>query len=264
MVAVRILIDPGSEDDIAKVHALQDGIVIEQQSAGRFEIPNWDPDSQKKVREALLVSGRNRSRFQAHVRNQGRGRSAGAILSASRGSGGGNTEKDAIYLTVVPTRNDGKTVHRLTVKGVPVDGFWSITVYNEKGYLELQHCERLFAEQHHRGERRRRIGERRVRRLRTARHPTACRSCRAGTTRFASIVRARNFLVGSWKFPEAEPVARVRRALRDLGRRVVLLALVRNRAGTGQAQRGQQSADAEDHGQPSGLLRSDALWPAGS
>jgi hypothetical protein len=29
------------------------------------------------------------------------------------------------------------TVHRLTVNGeVPVDGFWSIIVYNDKGYLE--------------------------------------------------------------------------------------------------------------------------------
>ena len=28
------------------------------------------------------------------------------------------------------------TVHRLTVKDVPVDGFWSISVYNAKGFFE--------------------------------------------------------------------------------------------------------------------------------
>jgi hypothetical protein len=49
---------------------------------------------------------------------------------------GGNPEKDAMYLTVVPSKNDGTTIHRLTVKDVPVDGFWSISVYNAKGYFE--------------------------------------------------------------------------------------------------------------------------------
>jgi len=27
-------------------------------------------------------------------------------------------------------------LHLLTVKAVPVDGFWSISVYNSKGYFE--------------------------------------------------------------------------------------------------------------------------------
>ena len=30
-----------------------------------------------------------------------------------------------------------RTIHKLTVKDVPVNGFWSITVYNAAGYLEL-------------------------------------------------------------------------------------------------------------------------------
>ena len=33
-------------------------------------------------------------------------------------------------------KNDGKTIYKLTVKDVPVDGFWSISVYNAKGYYE--------------------------------------------------------------------------------------------------------------------------------
>ncbi len=41
---------------------------------------------------------------------------------------GGNPARDATYLAVTPAKNDGKTVHRLTVKDVPVDAFWSISV----------------------------------------------------------------------------------------------------------------------------------------
>jgi hypothetical protein len=41
-----------------------------------------------------------------------------------------------VYLNVTPEKNDGTTVHRLSVKDVPADGFWSITVYNAKGFLE--------------------------------------------------------------------------------------------------------------------------------
>jgi hypothetical protein len=45
--------------------------------------------------------------------------------------------KDALYLNVTPSKNDGKTVYMVAINGkVPVDGFWSIIVYNDKGYLE--------------------------------------------------------------------------------------------------------------------------------
>ncbi len=36
----------------------------------------------------------------------------------------------------IPKSNDGRTVHRLTVRAVPVDGFWSISVYNAKGFFQ--------------------------------------------------------------------------------------------------------------------------------
>ena len=48
---------------------------------------------------------------------------------------GGNPEEDALYLNVTPAHNDGKTIYRLSVKDVPVDGFWSISVYDDKGYF---------------------------------------------------------------------------------------------------------------------------------
>jgi hypothetical protein len=49
---------------------------------------------------------------------------------------GGNPETEALYLNVVPAKNDGTTVYSLSVKDVPVDGFWSVSVYNAEGYYE--------------------------------------------------------------------------------------------------------------------------------
>lgn len=40
------------------------------------------------------------------------------------------------YDTVPPRKNDCTTPHSLTVKDVPLDGFWSITVYNKNGFME--------------------------------------------------------------------------------------------------------------------------------
>jgi hypothetical protein len=49
---------------------------------------------------------------------------------------GGNPDKDATYLNITPQKNDGTTIYKLDVKDVPVDGFWSISLYNSKGYYE--------------------------------------------------------------------------------------------------------------------------------
>ena len=135
LVGVRILVDPNDAKDIEAVHALQDAIGISQPGGpGTFKIPNWDAATQVKVRDGLLslsstvpdTKGMFGPRAKVDpVRH----------LIGSAAAWGGNPEQDALYLNVTPAHNDGKTIYKLDVRDVPVDGFWSISVYDDKGHF---------------------------------------------------------------------------------------------------------------------------------
>jgi hypothetical protein len=135
MAGIRTLVDPDDPQDVKQVHALQDAIGVEQKSTGKFDVPNWDKESQKKVREALLTLAATISDTKRMFGSSDEVDPVRHLIGAATGWGG-NPERDALYLTVTPARNDGTTIHRLTVKDVPVDGFWSITLYNKDGYIE--------------------------------------------------------------------------------------------------------------------------------
>lgn len=49
---------------------------------------------------------------------------------------GANPPAAAEYIVGAVAQNDGTTAYELTVSDVPVDEFWSITVYNAEGYME--------------------------------------------------------------------------------------------------------------------------------
>jgi signal transduction histidine kinase len=55
LARVRMFVDPADPQDVQQAHALQDAIKLEQAGPGQLEVLNWDPVSQKKVRDALLV-----------------------------------------------------------------------------------------------------------------------------------------------------------------------------------------------------------------
>jgi hypothetical protein len=135
LLAVRTFIDPTNPTDIQQVHGLQDAIKVEQNGSGYFQIPNWDQVGQKKVRDALVALAAAVPDSRRMFGAKGEVDEVRRLVGTATGWGG-NPEKDALYVTVVPSKNDGKTIHRLTVKDVPVDGFWSISVYNARGYFE--------------------------------------------------------------------------------------------------------------------------------
>ena len=56
-------------------------------------------------------------------------------IAAAASGWGLNPDRDAVYLNVFPEKNDGKTPYRLTVRNVPVEAFWSVTVYTAEGFF---------------------------------------------------------------------------------------------------------------------------------
>ena len=135
MLGFRTFVDPGNPKDVEQAHTLQNAIKVEQKSMGSFDVPIWDQESRKKVHEALLVLASTIPDTNGMFGPRGKVDPVRHLIGSATGWGG-NAPKDATYLTVVPPKNDGKTVHKLRVKDVPVDGFWSISVYNKEGYFE--------------------------------------------------------------------------------------------------------------------------------
>ncbi len=205
-LAIRTLADPNDPADVKAANALQDRIDIRQPGGpGKFEVPSWDAASQKKVRDALLTlasasgSGPTERRFGA----KGEVDPVQHLLATAAGWGG-NPAEAAVYVPVYPKANDGKTVHTLTVKDVPVDGFWSISIYNAKGYFEKNALDsyslnNLTAKPNADGSYTIQFGG-------CAKGTPNCLFTPAGWNYVVRQYRPRKEIIdGSWTFPEAKP-----------------------------------------------------------
>jgi hypothetical protein len=135
-VAVRTLVDPNDSKDLELVHKLQDGIKLVQESPGTLELPNWDDTSLREIRAALLVLAKYNTSFAGAFGRKDEVDPVRHLIGTAAGWGG-NPDKDASYASGAPAKNDGKSIYRLIVPSiVPVDAFWSVSLYNAKGYFE--------------------------------------------------------------------------------------------------------------------------------
>jgi hypothetical protein len=133
VIAARTLVDPADPDDLAAVAAVQDGFALESASGRTFEMPDYDTESLDSTRTALLglAAGMN-----AFSKMFGRREDVDAVrhLIGTAAGWGGLPDAEATYVGVFPNLPVG--TYDLTVGDVPVDGFWSISVYNAAGYFE--------------------------------------------------------------------------------------------------------------------------------
>jgi hypothetical protein len=135
MVLFRTFVDPNSPGDMKKAHALQDAIKIKQASPGKLELPDWDAASLLETRKLLNALALKVNSYPAAFGRKGEVDPIQHLMGSAFGWGG-NPQRGAKYFNVTPKKNDGKTAYKLTMpKDVPVEAFWSVTVYNKDGFF---------------------------------------------------------------------------------------------------------------------------------
>ena len=133
VVAIRTLVDPNDAADVAAARALQDQIGLEARSSQPFDIPEYDTTTLDETRDALLALARNLSGFDRTFGAKDEVDPVRHLIGTAAGWGG-LPSAEASYFGVDPRLPAGQ--YELTVGEVPVDGFWSISVYNAAGYFE--------------------------------------------------------------------------------------------------------------------------------
>ena len=138
-LSARIFVDPDDPEDVAAVNALQDGLVIEATAGGPYTHPDYDPASLDHTRGLLLqlMEGVPDSRGLF-----GRADEVDPIrhLLGTAAGWGGLPEWEAFY--TIESEPHPADHHRIVFRDVPVDAFWSISVYNRDGYFEANPAER--------------------------------------------------------------------------------------------------------------------------
>ncbi len=133
VVAVRILVNPADAADVAMVKALQDQLRLDAPSNAPFAMPDYDKISFDATRTALIELARGIDTLSDSFGPRDRVNPIKHLIETAA-AWGGLPDTEATYLNVDP----GLLVeeYSITVGDVPVDAFWSTSVYNAEGFFQ--------------------------------------------------------------------------------------------------------------------------------
>ncbi|MFT4632846.1 MAG: hypothetical protein ACI8PP_002693 [Candidatus Pseudothioglobus sp.] len=132
-VLVRILVDPTDPSDLEIAHALQQAVNVVAIADGDYVPTCYDDASHQTTHELLKQLGKGMTEASRCNGTRDEVSQVRHMVSAAYGWGGLPTT-EVIYINDATPRAVGH--YQLNVIDVPVDGFWSISVYNEAGYFE--------------------------------------------------------------------------------------------------------------------------------
>ena len=132
-LVIRTLANPEEPADLDIAHKLQDQIRIAAESDKAFVLPDYDKASYKATLEPILELAKGLKRYTATFGSKQEVNPVHFMIGTAS-AWGGLPDTAAVYENIQPNLPVGK--YELTVKDVPVSGFWSISLYNEKGYFQ--------------------------------------------------------------------------------------------------------------------------------
>lgn len=133
LLAARTLVDPADDADVAIVNALQDQLTVTSKANRPFPASDFDPESYKSTRDALLLLARGLPSFKGAFGAKDAVDPVAHLLG-SAAAWGGLPDEEAQYLNVDPGLPVGE--YKIEIGEVPVEAFWSISLYNKDGYFE--------------------------------------------------------------------------------------------------------------------------------